>query len=326
MNFFPDAQAEYARKNAFFAVITILDVEFEALKYVFGQPIHLPMDSSFLPFEFYAFRFEDFLGSARPLICCSAIEPGNNAAAIAATALHFGFPNLEQLFVCGIAAGMPVNLGEDVRELSPKEQERHVSIGDVVISTEGIFQYDNLRLTGRGGNDHRVETLKTTPRISGAIKAIQSRQRSFVHNWRSEASGILGSEDCPWNMPDMSEAKFTPMYLNNRKPMTRAVPQEPPIRAGDTQSLPHLHFGIVGSANILLRDFRYRDRLLSDKRILAIEMEGSGVNDTAWTFGKSALAVRGCCDFADMNKGDHYHELAAINAAAVLKDLLTGIK
>jgi nucleoside phosphorylase len=318
---------DYTKINAKYGLITILEVEFLAIKYVFGgvEPLRINMGKSSLPLEYWLLTLKGEKNREDiSVICCKPIMMGNNAAAIASTALILQFPSIEAILVCGIAAGMPVNLGAEGRSFTTKEMERHVCIGDVVVADRGIFQYDLISIKDDNKIDHRVSPLPAPPFFSPQISSLK---RDILENkipWFDYIEKGYKHRDCVWQKPDLSNAVFFPMYrAKNGKIIERKKPQAFESRGQFPYPKPFIHFGLIGSANILLRNFEFRDRLCKEHKILAVEMEGSGVSDAAWTLGKAALVIRGACDFGDRRKNDAYHQYAAMSAASVLKILLS---
>ena len=86
-----------------------------------------------------------------------------------------------------------------------------------------------------------------------------------------------------------------------------------------------IHFGAIGSANILLKNPEARDRLREDYKIRAVEMEGSGVADAGWNFQIGCLVVRGVSDYCDPNKNDQWQRYAACAAAAYARAVISSL-
>lgn len=78
-----------------------------------------------------------------------------------------------------------------------------------------------------------------------------------------------------------------------------------------------MHFGIFGSSNRVMKSGLYRDKLAKDKKIIAFEMEGSGVWDVYPT-----IIIKAACDYADGYKTKKWQPYAAAVAAAGLKAFL----
>lgn len=83
---------------------------------------------------------------------------------------------------------------------------------------------------------------------------------------------------------------------------------------------PTIHYGLIASANQLMKDALIRDKLAAEKNVLCFEMEAAGVvNDLP------CLVIRGICAYADSHKNKDWHGYAAMVAAAYAKDLLCQI-
>ena len=83
---------------------------------------------------------------------------------------------------------------------------------------------------------------------------------------------------------------------------------------------PAVHYGIIASANQLMKDASIRDELAKEKNILCFEMEAAGLmNDFP------CLVIRGISDYADSHKNKQWQGYAAMVAAAYGKDLLSRI-
>src|SRR5262249_11896587 len=67
------------------------------------------------------------------------------------------------------------------------------------------------------------------------------------------------------------------------------------------------------------------DALRDRYGVKAIEMEGSGVADAAWTRSIEYFVVRGISDYCDSNKNDDWQNYAAVAAASYTRLLLSTI-
>jgi hypothetical protein len=88
-------------------------------------------------------------------------------------------------------------------------------------------------------------------------------------------------------------------------------------RAPRSTSHPVIHYGLIASANQVMRDARTRDRLRDEHDVLCFEMEAAGLLDHF-----PCLVIRGICDYADSHKNKRWQEYAALTAAAYAKELL----
>src|SRR4051794_11396912 len=69
--------------------------------------------------------------------------------------------------------------------------------------------------------------------------------------------------------------------------------QEIPHPIDPKRTKPKIHYGLIGSANTLLKDPKHRDALAHRYGIMAIEMEAAGIADSTWSVSKAYLVIRG---------------------------------
>lgn len=83
---------------------------------------------------------------------------------------------------------------------------------------------------------------------------------------------------------------------------------------------PSIHYGIIASANSLMKDALMRNALAKEHNILCFKIEAAGLLSHF-----PCLVIRGMCDYSDSHKNDQWHRYAAMTAAAYAKDLLNRI-
>lgn len=83
---------------------------------------------------------------------------------------------------------------------------------------------------------------------------------------------------------------------------------------------PSIHYGLIGSANQVMKDGIARDKLREEKGILCFEMEAAGLMDII-----PCLVIRGICDYADSHKNKRWQPYAAAAAAGYAKEILSVI-
>jgi hypothetical protein len=88
-------------------------------------------------------------------------------------------------------------------------------------------------------------------------------------------------------------------------------------RAGDD---PAIHYGLIASANQVMKYAGTRDKLAHELGIMCFEMEAGGLMDNF-----PCLVIRGICDYADSHKNKQWQGYAAATAAAYAKELLSFI-
>lgn len=89
------------------------------------------------------------------------------------------------------------------------------------------------------------------------------------------------------------------------------------IERSEPNDEPVIHYGLVASANQLIKDALARDLLAADKDVLCFEMEAAGLMNHF-----PCVVIRGICDYSDSHKNKQWQGYAAMAAAAYAKDLL----
>jgi nucleoside phosphorylase len=89
---------------------------------------------------------------------------------------------------------------------------------------------------------------------------------------------------------------------------------------GVSRDDPTIHYGLIASANQLMKSAEIRDSLAKEAGVLCFEMEAAGLQDLF-----PCLVIRGICDYSDTHRNDQWHGYAAMSAAAYAKDLLNCI-
>ncbi len=96
-------------------------------------------------------------------------------------------------------------------------------------------------------------------------------------------------------------------------------------RPDGTSARPEVEVGVIASGDKVISDASKRDAIAAtNRKILAIEMEGYGVISAAWqSFHQvRCLVIRSLCDYADANKHDQWHAYAAAVVAGFTKHFL----
>jgi hypothetical protein len=101
-------------------------------------------------------------------------------------------------------------------------------------------------------------------------------------------------------------------------PTSTANAEQPaPVRKFDTAIITALPIELA-AVQLLVgnKDGPYRDEMAEKHDLRAMEMEAAGALEALWNFGRSAMVVRGVCDYG-VGKNDIWHAYAALAAAAV---------
>lgn len=98
-------------------------------------------------------------------------------------------------------------------------------------------------------------------------------------------------------------------------PPSPPQPSQPPQAPQPPR--PCVHFGRIGSSDLLIRSGSYGQDLIHKYKFIGFEMEGAGVWDNLPT-----LVIKGVSDYADGHKNKKFQPYAAVTAAAWAKILL----
>jgi nucleoside phosphorylase len=244
-------------------------------------------------------------------------EIGNNTAAAVATQLLNDFPSIRFVLLVGIGGGVPSATGEsDIR------------LGDVVVSQPtdtfgGVVQYDLGKRLVDGRFKRTGQMNKPPAFLSASVRKLQAQHyrqggnRIFIY--LSEMIQRNVRMQAQYSFPaDHQDQLFLPSYAH--QPGATCGPCDPsqtvsrPVRP-DHQ--PRIHYGTIGSANMVVKDSATRDGLKKDMDILCVEMEAAGLMNSF-----PCLVIRGICDYADSHKNKRWQPYAAAVAAAYMKELL----
>ncbi len=164
---------------------------------------------------------------------------------------------------------------------------KFVNIGDVVISdSSGIIQYD----FGKKGDNFEIRASPIPPN-----SVLLNFAQNYIHYFESE------------KLEEFNK------FIQNELLHTRLI--------GDLLSTNPLKaiIGTIGSANMVLKNEIMREKLFNSHKIIAVEMEGSGIAEATWECEVGYLIIRSICDFCDSGKNDDYHQLAAYSAGFFTK-------
>jgi nucleoside phosphorylase len=245
-----------------------------------------------------------------------------SAASVAKDMLHT-FPNIRIGLMVGIGGGAPT-------------QRHDVRLGDVVVSSPrdgkgGVIQYD----FGKSIQDQRfLETgfLNQPPTVlRSAVAALRTGYEADGHRLEDDIRGVLQKRPRLRKKYSRPPADSDRLYIPDHSHQgtdelchqvcgdasSTLVWRDPRDEEDDD---PVIHYGIIASANQLMKDARTRDTLAAEKDVLCFEMEAAGLMNHF-----PCLVIRGICDYADTHKNKQWQGFAAMAAAAYAKDLLRQI-
>ncbi|KAK7535451.1 nucleoside phosphorylase domain-containing protein, partial [Phyllosticta citricarpa] len=110
------------------------------------------------------------------------------------------------------------------------------------------------------------------------------------------------------------------MYINLRRTSVRfskARKDDEKNSRGQIWGQIVVHYGVIASANQLMKDATIRDKLAKEKNVLCFEMKAAGLMNHY-----PCMAIRGMCDYSDSHKNKEWEGYAAMTAATYAKALL----
>jgi nucleoside phosphorylase len=234
------------------------------------------------------------------------------------------FPNVRIGLMVGIGGGAP----------SPKHDIR---LGDIVVSASGdgkggVFHHDfGKRIQGQ--NFQNTGFLNQPPIVlRTAVNGLMAQYEIEGHRIGDAINSVFDRKPRLRKNYKRPEPSTDRLYqagvthpLNVDSSCAVVCGSDPsnlilrPERTQDEDN-PAIHYGLIASANQLMKNALVRDRLAAEKDVLCFEMEAAGLMNHF-----PCLVIRGICDYSDTHKNKEWQGYAAMTAAAYAKDLLCRI-
>ncbi|OQE34409.1 hypothetical protein PENCOP_c018G07773 [Penicillium coprophilum] len=246
---------------------------------------------------------------------------GTASAARVAGDMMTSFPNIRIGLMVGIGGGAPT-------------QKHDIRLGNIVVSVPrdgqgGVFQYDFGKMI-QDQCFRPTAFLNQPPTVlCAAVSGLEAQYESEGNQLNERIDSILKRNSKLLKKYQRPGPESDRLY---RSQTVRPKDNDLPCAAicGDDSSClisrnvrteddsnPVIHYGLIGSANTLMKNALLRDKLATEKEVLCFEMEAAGlINDFP------CIVIRGICDYADTHKNDTWQGYAAMVAAAYASDLL----
>ncbi|KAF4415639.1 ankyrin repeat domain-containing protein [Fusarium austroafricanum] len=235
------------------------------------------------------------------------------AAAVARDMLH-SFPNIRIGLMVGIGGGAPTP-NHDIR------------LGDIVVSSRnggkgGVFQYD-FGKTIQNRSFQETGFLDQPPTVlRAAVNALKGRYELKGHRLNDDVEVALKKikKRKKYSRPPASSDRLYRSYIthpSNSSEDCSAVCGDDSFHLVARAERDEEDYGLIASANQLMKDALVRDKLAAEKGVLCFEMEAAGLMNHF-----PCLVIRGICDYSDSHKNKQWQGFAAMMAAAFAKDLL----
>jgi nucleoside phosphorylase len=245
------------------------------------------------------------------------------------------FPSIKVGLMVGIGAG-----------IASPEQGHDIRLGDIVVSlpqgqSGGVIQYDLGKSRTSEDQGHTTHSFKRVGSLAsppGALLKALTSLKARVQMEGSNVSSFLETMSERYPLMAKNEPKkpgfiyqgqendklFEASYIHKSGikcddcDLTRAVPRD----TRPDPEVPRVHYGVIASGNMLVKDAAVRDAISEDsgEDCICLEMEAAGLMNSF-----PCLVIRGICDYADSHKNDIWQEYAAATAAAYAKDFLGSV-
>jgi nucleoside phosphorylase len=251
-------------------------------------------------------------------------EYGIDSAASVARDMRHSFPNVRIGLMVGIGGGVP-------------SQKHDIRLGDIVVSSPrdgngGVFQYD-FGKTIQGQSFQQTRFLNQPPTVlRTALSDLKARYESDGHRIEEAINDILEKKQRlrqKYKRPGPSSDRLYQSGFSHPSgdgASCVAICSDNPLnlilrhKRAEDEDNPAIHYGLIASANQLMKDALVRDELAAEKDVLCFEMEAAGLMNQF-----PCLVIRGICDYSDTHKNKEWQGYAAMAAAAYAKDLLCRI-
>lgn len=251
-------------------------------------------------------------------------QQGLVSAAIVARDMVRTFPSVRLGLMVGIGGGAP-------------SSKHDIRLGDIVVSSPGngnggVFQYDYGK-TIQGEKFTVTGHLNQPPLfVLTALAVLQANYTANGHTIQKSIDSIIQEN------PQLQEAYKRPSLATDRLYKSNFKHQNgdeatcemvcgddesnlvPRIERTEDQDSPAIHYGLIASANQLMKNALIRDELSKEKDVLCFEMAAAGLMNHF-----PCVVIRGICDYSDTHKYSAWQGYSAMAAAAYAKDLLSKI-
>ena len=248
------------------------------------------------------------------IACLPRGKIGNVSAASVASDMLRSFESIRFGLMVGIGGGAPTS-------------DIDIRLGDVVVSSPdrqvgGVLHYK----FGREIQNREFEltgSLASPPAI--LLSALNQLSAQHVEEGHRIAESI---EEMVTRVPNLREYFLRPPPEMDRLYKADCVHTDV-MRADENSQLvvrqprtgkhqdPAIHYGLIASADQVMKDAHTRDKLAKEQGILCFEMEAAGLMDRF-----ACVVIRGICDYSDTHKNVDWQSYAAATAAAYAKELL----
>lgn len=252
------------------------------------------------------------------LVCLPAGVYGTVSASTTVSHMASTYSNLQFGLMVGIGGGVPRGSHAAAAD---------IRLGDVVVSkptrsSSGVIQYDYGK-TIREGRIQRTSLLNKPPQVLlKAIAHLEGEQMAGNRRIRDMLAQMDPKVREQFPRPQ-SDMLFKAGYYHEKPEVGCSVCDpvqlvDRPLRSRPDE--PYINYGLIASADQVMKDAETRDSIAEELGVLCFEMEAAGIMDEL-----PSLVIRGICDYCDSHKHKEWQPYATLAAAAYAKTLLSTV-
>jgi hypothetical protein len=193
-------------------------------------------------------------------------------------------------------------------------------------SPDGVLQYD-FEKTIKDGKFIQTGSLDNPPTVlMTGVSKLRARHLRKGNAIRGHVDSMLESNPAMQqnfkhrNPEDDQLFQADYDHMDGEKDCKNCNEERLVQRKSRTPNVPVVHYGLIASANRVMKHGVTREKLRQERGILCFEMEAAGLMGYF-----PCLVIRGICDYSDTHKNKDWQPYAAATAAAYAKQLLAVI-
>ncbi|KAH7205170.1 uncharacterized protein BKA55DRAFT_600384 [Fusarium redolens] len=239
-------------------------------------------------------------------------EYGMTSAATVARDMLRSFLKIHFGLIVGIGGGAP-------------SAKHNIQLGDIIISTCGSRKGGEHAFVATGSLNQPPQLLLT------ALSRLEAKYKLEGHQLSAHVNKVLEQR------PRLQQKYSRPPPDSDRLYRPDVVHPDSSDACGDVcsddpsclvyrkerreqEDDPAIHYGLIASANQLMKDALARDKLAASIDVFCFEIEAAGLMNHF-----PYLVIRRICDYSNSHKNKEWQGFAAVMAVAYVKDLLRQI-
>jgi nucleoside phosphorylase len=213
--------------------------------------------------------------------------------------------------------------------------EKHdIRLGDIVVSTprdggSGVFAYEFGKVIQDQGFKPTGFLNQPPAVVRAAVNGLKAQYERKGHQLEEAINNALDNnrrlKQKYKRLDPSTDRLYKPEVIHpkdaqgNCEAVCGIVPSSLEWRRErlEDEDNPVVHYGLIASADKLMKDALFRDMLAEKLDVLCFEMEAAGLMNHF-----PCLVIRGICDYSDSHKNKEWQGYAAMAAASYAKDLL----